>query len=120
MYVGRDPLHRMHMLTQRTLRNSDPTSPKPHSNGLGPHGRVRLSYTSPQAHQAKESGLVNKPTKSVPLFLMWDKLKHLKHLFTFTLFLQSQHKIHSSPSKIASHTLTINNPSMLSCHHIDK
>ena len=75
--------------TRHALRNYGPTSPKPHSNGLGPHRHARLSYTSPQTHQAKESRLVNKPTKCVPLFPMWDKLKHLKHFFTFTLFLQS-------------------------------
>ena len=44
---------------------------------------ARLSYTSPQVHQAKESGLVNIPTKGVAIFLR--QFRTLKTHFHLTL-----------------------------------
>ena len=62
----------------------------PYSNGLEPHGRTRLSHTSSHAHSLIESGLINKPTKGVSLFLCGTSKKTF---FTFKLFL------HISPWK---------------------
>ena len=51
---------------------------------------ARLSYTSSQVHQAKESGLVNIPIKGVAIFLIqFRTLKTHFHLtLDYTLFLK--------------------------------